>query len=107
MAWKCCDILPKGKSVICLSSPVCKNTWFTSDPNHRLISGYPVPLAEGRIAIVTDVGQARSRPVLLRRHREGWRKAQQGNVAETTCTPISTSQRSRAYRAITVRRSPK
>jgi hypothetical protein len=32
MAWKCCDILPKGKSAILLSSPVCKNILVHSGP---------------------------------------------------------------------------
>src|SRR5665213_2446129 len=65
-AWNGRDVLGRRfaswrNQVICplhlpCPAPFAKIFWFTSDPNHRLIFGHPVPLAEGRIAIVTDVG---------------------------------------------------
>jgi hypothetical protein len=45
-----------GKSLICLSSPVCKNIFISFRPKSPAYSTYPVP-QEGRFAIVTDVGR--------------------------------------------------
>jgi DNA-binding XRE family transcriptional regulator len=49
-------ICPTGKSVIRLSSPICKNIFVPARPKSLL---YPPPSRpiEGRIAIVTDAGR--------------------------------------------------
>jgi hypothetical protein len=47
---------PTGKSVTCLSIPLCKNIPVFSRPKSIHIPCRPVP-QEGRLAIVTDAGR--------------------------------------------------
>jgi len=51
-----CLICPSGKSVTCLSSPLCKNIPLRRKPKSAIYRSPSRPI-EGRLAIVTDAGR--------------------------------------------------